>query len=747
MGILVFRNQELETDLGVRDLSAITDGLIHGIVPIPDADIREINVTPNYLYAANNLICLLDNGSPTRDQFGTPEIRVNGFWKMSDFSADGSEFPKYQRFETSVEVQLFTPGRISIKIRESDKEDVEEAYRARGLTKPDYGMLLVVLNFTRDGGQRREFAYLLKYTHHPLFSAPISIPGASAFPTQNVYKSPPYSSETFFVPEISSSFVYNFFEPQEADYDVYVSRDYKGKNVSDIPKYIKLTWDKPSFDQARFDRENNPPAFKLPVFTGSFLSGGLFNPGSFFSTGSNAFTGTILTSSYINRSEFIFGSEPTKPAAGVVRIGGLIVSNTAVTEEIARHMADAASRTGIAAAGAFDGANTPVTPAGTAGSIEVSEEAQADILDSVVNGPTGGGTVVDSFQTYIPRALDINLSLGLSSDYVGYVIEKARLTEDGQFSIVDIIAISGKNTTEFLDWKIAYGESYRYRIRTVFRFVNKHNLSMFADTDSAINREQSVKYVDSNTLIQPQKTFYFDSVYSDSTEIQVIESVRPNVPSNVRIFSNSKKREIFITWNQKNQNRDVVGFNVYRKTLREVNLPFVRLNNELIGIRENKFFDYDIEPDIDYIYAVEAVDFHGNFSSLSAQYYARIKEFVVDQQIHENSQKFFDVEGREIGESVENEESDLILCRKNFALNVNPLFQNTDENNTFVIKVTSLDTGHSKEIKINFRTLTIYHAGGYVPAPRQQYLPFPGALGFFDAETLAKLIREFGNRT
>lgn len=705
MAILSFRNQELETDLSARDLSSITNGLIYGTTPIPDVDINEINNAPSFFYATNNLICLLDNGNPTAEKFGSPEIRVNGFWKMTDTSPDGTEFAKYQRFETPVEVELFTPGRISIKISETDREDVEEAYRSKGLRKPDFGMLVVVLNFiNKPGGQKVEYAYLLKYTHNPLFSRVdvFSELARNIRITKNVYRSAPYSAETFFIPKLNSTFVYNFYESEEADFDVYNNRDYKGMPLDEVPKYIRLTWNTPSFDVARFEAENMP-------------------------------NDEIVTLEEPPASLVESNTTESK----VVRVGGLILSKITHDVDLARHLRDTLSRAGIQYED-FSSGNPSATPGGTAGGVDVSNDLVRRAEESVRNGNVVTERFLDDFQTYLPS--DIEVSFGVRSDYVGYVIEKARLNEAGEFELLDIIAIPGKDTKEYIDWKIAYGEVYRYRIRTVFRFVNKHDLSMFYDTDSSISRRESAQFLDANTLIRPARTFYFDSVYSDPAEVQAIENKRPEAPSNVRIFANSRKKEIFITWNQKNQNRDIVGFNVYRKKINED--FFVRINLETIGIRDNYYFDRDIDVDIDYVYAIESIDFHGNFSPLSTQFYTRIKEVVADQHICEAPQKFYEYEGAEIGAERSREESELTVCKQNFALNINPIFQNTDENDTFVIKVTCLDTGHQKEIKINFRTLTIYHMSGYIPAQQvRPYLVYPGMLGFFDAETLARIVR------
>lgn len=331
---------------------------------------------------------------------------------------------------------------------------------------------------------------------------------------------------------------------------------------------------------------------------------------------------------------------------------------------------------------------------------------------------------------------DIHPDFGTVSDYIGYIIQKERIHPDGESEIVDLIAIEDKDSYQFIDTKIAYGETYRYKIRSVFRFVSKPNQLAFEDSDFAISRVQSARYVDVNSIIIPAQTYYFDSAWSRPVESQTIESVRPNPPYNVKIIPNSYSKKIFVTWNQKTQNRDVVGFNIYRKEKEKPGDLFKRLNDKVIDIRDNGYADFDVFSDIDYVYAIEAVDFHGNFSKLSAQFSSRIKDTKSDEEICEQRQKFYEVEGLELNDRSKKKEQNLFVFKDHFTIHTNPLFSSPGGSKYYLLRMTSLDTGQKKEIKLNFTDSTIYHASARVP-DRIRQVRIKDAIGFLTAEKLA----------
>lgn len=59
-------------------------------------------------------------------------------------------------------------------------------------------------------------------------------------------------------------------------------------------------------------------------------------------------------------------------------------------------------------------------------------------------------------------------------DYVGYIIEKERLNKDtGEWVRIDEYKIIGSDSNNFLDSRVAYGNFYRYRIRSVVKVTIK----------------------------------------------------------------------------------------------------------------------------------------------------------------------------------------------------------------------------------------------------------------------------------
>lgn len=294
MPVLILKNQEMESTLDAIDLSPITDGLIHGESKIEGGDIDYINRARTYFYASNNLVAQIENPARSSEEFYGSEIRVNGFWKDKDSAA--SEFEKYRRFNTKAKIVVSSKDKVVVQIDPTDKEEVENYFRTVGIKKPDFGFLIVVFRFASKvkteslaidplgllqsaieqlaSAQTVERAFILKYTHNPLFSNVTQFqPPRNIAPSKNIYRTAAHTAETIFIPKLESEFVYNYYEKSESDYAESARKNFQGQKLSDIPKYIRLTWTRPSFDLRAFaeatkadpvvDRAWNPPTNPL----------------------------------------------------------------------------------------------------------------------------------------------------------------------------------------------------------------------------------------------------------------------------------------------------------------------------------------------------------------------------------------------------------------------------------------------------------------------------------------------------
>lgn len=334
-------------------------------------------------------------------------------------------------------------------------------------------------------------------------------------------------------------------------------------------------------------------------------------------------------------------------------------------------------------------------------------------------GPSVDATIRDSLVihdgaiiTTPPSTGDLPIEVALSTlntEYIGYVISKEKLDkETGDYQLVDYFIIKRRSQTELIDWKIGYGETYRYKIRSVYQYVNHDRIPIFQDTDSLLTRTEQVNLFAVSGL--GSYLYYFDGDFSNNKDVECVEFRRPDFPYKVQIFPNSQKRYICLIWNQKNQNRDVKGFNVYRKDTNKKSF-FKKINNDLLEIRHNFFIDFAVEIDQEYIYAIEAVDVHDNFSTLSIQMIAKIIPFDVDLGKNEDLPIFHKDAGRELVEQLVlyRNKDEYTYFKDKFTVVTNPVFAEHESGKTFTLKVLSLDTLQTKQIKIKFNLNTIYH--------------------------------------
>jgi hypothetical protein len=697
MSSISFKNQKLDSLVGIRELS-------ESVETLNSTDVLVLNNESSFLYSADEITVALNETlqleAPSTDDeidfigrigtlfgsvglsepveteilpfsFSLPSnVTASSFWNIS-FGENAQDPSNYRKFNCPIEIIAATSTGITFRILPEDEYLVNETFDSLSVNKPDYGLLLVSIEFQSNSGTKTERSYLMKYTHNPLFSSPIlSVPRVFVDKLVNVYTSPGYSSETLFVPTLSSSFVYNFYELEESEYEIYKSRNYKGIPREDVPKFVRLSWNKP------------PPPQRSPLRIDREAVVDLFDRGALadisFSTPPIA--------------------EPPAIERGAILYAGRIVSIPGITSQMASAFAGS-PRLSFLADSAFASSSGSFTP-----------------------------EALSNFRTINRGEIAHDLLAVKTSRYIGYVIEKYRISENlTELELVDIVSIPDIDTLEYIDSKIAYGEVYRYAIRTVFRFVNSENLPMFFDSDSLLNQTQTKKYIDGSQTVNLKKTYYYDSESSVAVEETIVENRRPDPPTSVKGFANSKDGKIFLTWSQKNSNRDVVGFNVYRK--RESDTNFTKMNSELLGVRENFYPDFEIEKDVKYVYAVESVDVHGNFSKLSIQLILQIKTITnYDFLISEEKQRVFETEGFELNETRQKEETELILVRNKLKINVNPLFKTFDDNNIFVVKVTSLDTGESKQIKLNFTSRSIYHVAPVESEPVNAWLELVGSI-------------------
>lgn len=552
-----------------------------------------------------------------------------------------------------------------------------------------------------DIGQTSEtYRILVKCSLDTPHVAPKTTPPPPKIEIPNLQKanfiSSPFVYDTFFIPQLSSSFVYNFYEPTEEDISVYAdSRKYDNKKLSEIPKYIELNWKIPPKENVSDDSANvqkTAQAEQRTKYTkpaDTFSIGGKRYSISTKSDVVNSFRSSIsrTTSARSARNRFASVLKQVKSKTGTSSVSPVVSARTEAGTRFNEMLNSSISLIEQSEANRFADSRD----------VLIRDNSENEIEKFITNG----NSLIKNKN--VPDAM---AGANEISRYVGYVIIKERLRDlqSENFEKIETIIIPDITKTRYVDTKIAYGEVYRYKIRTIYKFINKKKLPMFDDPDIVLNEDQiKNNFLNTTTL---HNAFYFDSKFSNDVEVPAVEEVRPDAPFNFVAIPNSKDKTIFLTWNQKQQQKDIVGYNVYKK---EISGSFERVNQNIIPPRNNFYLDKDVDYGKEYIYAIQSFDLHDNPSKLTFQIKTSLKLQDFQDIVKENENKVDVPYSLEFGESPEQEVNDTINFLKNIKIVINPLYLNLDRNVNYLLKFTSLDSFIEKEIKLNFKTKIITH--------------------------------------
>lgn len=299
--------------------------------------------------------------------------------------------------------------------------------------------------------------------------------------------------------DLTTKFVYNFFIPEETNI---ASQEDQTKDpllktdIFNVPRYVKLSWEERHVKQPLTARENDflkvfPKAAGVVGYGSydfkdsfqksakktnlvnsdgqSFELTDIHNLDVAFNSTNNGkvFTNTInvtfdtsqnqtqITNLPISEGTSKFNNVVLPPANALVRATLPNVSFSELYMSSSAPGLDPTSKMSLALL------------AESVSDVEIKRET-----------PTGFETIADF----------------LGIEYVGYVIDKERLNRStGEWHRIDEYKIIGATANSFIDTRIAYGEIYRYRMRTVARITQKEIVTEVVDNNSLQNINSQIR--------------------------------------------------------------------------------------------------------------------------------------------------------------------------------------------------------------------------------------------------------------
>lgn len=196
------------------------------------------------------------------------------------------------------------------------------------------------------------------------------------------------------------------------------------------------------------------------------------------------------------------------------------------------------------------------------------------------------------------------------AQYVGYIIDKERLNrKTGEWIRTDEYRLIGAESNSFLDSRVAYGEIYRYRLKTVVRVTKREIITETVKNNSLQNAEALIKQR-LNEEIAKNKEFFLNT--NSIINKGLGPKAKAQKPIEVKLFADfiarfsNDKIEILQTTaptatnSRTAQNSRITHLNVLGRNF-NVYLPII--NTTITTQREvYKSYYYESLPSLDWTY-------------------------------------------------------------------------------------------------------------------------------------------------
>lgn len=250
------------------------------------------------------------------------------------------------------------------------------------------------------------------------------------------------------------------------------------------------------------------------------------------------------------------------------------------------------------------------------------------------------------FKTVVPfidvRAGGTSHHVARSAVIVGFIIDKTEILSDGTTKVHPPIVIENSKSNLTADFKVKYGSTYTYSIKTIAQFI----LPAIDDDTGEVglvkalvsSKPSNKVYVKAEDVVAPPPP-------NDLNFTWDYERINPktsdhDIGSGLPVLGTGIAGSLLVHWTfPPNSQRDIKKFQVFRR--KNVGVPFELIkmydfddsvirypNNEdpAPNLVENIvspcsfMFDDDFLIDSKYIYTVASIDAHGFTSNYSAQY-------------------------------------------------------------------------------------------------------------------------------
>lgn len=214
-------------------------------------------------------------------------------------------------------------------------------------------------------------------------------------------------------------------------------------------------------------------------------------------------------------------------------------------------------------------------------------------------------------------------------EYVGYVLEKYRMKGCNGFELVEQIELPNREFDEYIDTKILYGVTYRYRIKAILRWTRPSSEDLNPKDPFTITQ-----FASQTAPVAPFKSTYFGTQWGNNwAYASAWDTQPPPPPDELTVRPESLRNRISISIKfPENSQRDIFFMKILRKIQDFAGndlTDWAQVGPDF-GPQNAQFYDTDVDffqnNSYRYVYTAQTVSRHWEWSTYSEQIGARLNK-------------------------------------------------------------------------------------------------------------------------
>lgn len=285
--------------------------------------------------------------------------------------------------------------------------------------------------------------------------------------------------------------------------------------------------------------------------------------------------------------------------------------------------------------------------------------------------------------------------------YVGYILEKFIIDQNGSFSFVERFFIDDLSIGEIIDSKVLYGKKYAYRIKCIAQWTRNRSIDF---SYSSIDRNFSIDENNPNLLL----VSFYSCEWSDWSTAIIYDNVIPKCPDEFNVMPVNNHN--IISWKMPydpqldiKKIRLLKSIVTHNKCTDWIQIYECDARNGIYIDKDVSFFE---DSNQKYMYSMYTTSEHDEFSNITDRIIVKLSKRHSNSSV--NSLQSVDIQPSVTAFiDVENDTNDIHFEEKIKFTIKNDIYKNRFNKKEYILYIKSLKTAEVIKQKITIRAIDV----------------------------------------